>query len=257
MDLTFDTVLAVAVIALLAPVVVQVAPPLRLPAVVLEIVLGIAIGPSGLDWFSIDVPTNVLALFGLGFLLFLAGLEIDPERLKHGDGRVAVGYALSVAIALGVGVAVAVFGETSSPLFIAIALSSTSLGLVVPVLSDAGETNSDFGQSRPRRQLRGRVRVDRPRVLVLLEQRLGNRIDRDWCRAADRGVAVGGDLSAARARAARGSGVSVGRCGEREVHAEGGAGAQCRVELDTAAVRIHERGDDSETEACSTPVSRP
>jgi Kef-type K+ transport system membrane component KefB len=145
-DLSFDTVLAVAVIALLAPVIVQLAPVLRLPAVVLEIVLGIVVGPSGFDWFRIDVPTNVLALFGLGFLLFLAGLEIDPERLKHGAGRVAGAYAFSVALALGVGVVVAVIGETSSPLFIAIALSSTSLGLVVPVLSDAGETNTDFGQ---------------------------------------------------------------------------------------------------------------
>jgi Kef-type K+ transport system membrane component KefB len=146
MDLTFETVLAVAVIALLAPLIVQLAPALRLPAVVLEIVLGILVGPSGLDWFSVDVPTNVLALFGLGFLLFLAGLEIDPQRLRHGAGRVAGAYGVSVALAVGVGAIVALVGQTSSPLFVAIALSSTSLGLVVPVLSDAGETDSDFGQ---------------------------------------------------------------------------------------------------------------
>jgi Kef-type K+ transport system membrane component KefB len=145
-ELSFNTVLAVAVIALLAPLIVQLAPVLRLPAVVLEIVLGIVVGPSGLDWFSIDVPTNVLALFGLGFLLFLAGLEIDPHRLRHGAGRVAGAYGVSLVLALGVGAVVALVGETSSPLFVAVALSSTSLGLVAPVLSDAGETDSDFGQ---------------------------------------------------------------------------------------------------------------
>jgi Kef-type K+ transport system membrane component KefB len=82
----------------------------------------------------------------LGFLLFLAGLEIDPQRLRHGAGRVAGGYGVSLALALGVGAVFALIGETDSPLFVAIALASTSLGLVVPVLSDAGETDTEFGQ---------------------------------------------------------------------------------------------------------------
>jgi len=145
-DLSYDSVLVVAVIALVAPLLVQLAPALRMPAVVLEITLGILVGPSGLDWFHVDIPTEVLAFLGLGFLLFLAGLEIDPERLRHGIGRVGIGYALSLALALGFGLLTGAINETSSPLFVAIALASTSLGLVVPVLRDAGETESEFGQ---------------------------------------------------------------------------------------------------------------
>jgi Kef-type K+ transport system membrane component KefB len=145
-DLSYDTILVVAVIALLAPLLVQLAPALRLPAVVLEITLGIAVGPSGFDWFEVDVPTDVLAFLGLGFLLFLAGLEIDPDRLRHGMGRIGLAYAASFALALAAGGIIELFGDTDNPLFVAVALASTSLGLVVPVLRDAGETDTEFGQ---------------------------------------------------------------------------------------------------------------
>jgi Kef-type K+ transport system membrane component KefB len=145
-ELSFNTLLVVAVIALAAPLLVRLAPPLRLPAVVLEILLGIAVGPSGLDWVEVDVPTDVLARFGLGFLLFLAGLEIDPRKLRGGAGRIAVAFAASFALALVAGIGTDLFGETDAPLFVAIALVSTSLGLVVPVLRDAGQTDTEFGQ---------------------------------------------------------------------------------------------------------------
>lgn len=146
MDLSLGTVLVVAVIALAAPLLVQLAPPLRLPAVVLEIVLGIVVGPSGFDWVEVDVPTDVLALFGLGFLLFLAGLEIDPRRLRGAAARVGLAMLVSLGLALAAGLGVELVRETTSPLFVGIALLSTSLGLVVPVLRDAGETNTELGQ---------------------------------------------------------------------------------------------------------------
>ena len=144
--LSFTNVLAIAAIAVAAPLLVQLAPRARIPAVVLEIVLGIVVGPSGLDLVSIDIPVRVLSLAGLSFLLFLAGLEIDPERLRHGFGRLLVAYGISFVLALGFGELTDVVGETKSPLFVAIAIASTSLGLVVPVLRDAAETDTDFGQ---------------------------------------------------------------------------------------------------------------
>jgi Kef-type K+ transport system membrane component KefB len=49
---------------------------------VLEIVLGILIGPQVLGWVSIDTPIQVLSLLGLAFLLLLSGLEVDFERLR-------------------------------------------------------------------------------------------------------------------------------------------------------------------------------
>jgi Kef-type K+ transport system membrane component KefB len=145
-QLSYDTVLVVAVIAMLAPLIVQLAPSLRLPAVVLEIVIGILVGPSGLDWFEVDISTDVLAFFGLGFLLFLAGLEIEPAKLRHGFGRLSLAWGISIVLALAAGGVVELVGDTNNVLFVAIALSSTSLGLVVPVLRDAGETDTELGQ---------------------------------------------------------------------------------------------------------------
>jgi Kef-type K+ transport system membrane component KefB len=78
----FTNLLIVVVVAFAAPFALGLAPRLRLPAVVLEIVAGIAIGPSGLGWVQIDASVQILALIGLAFLLFLAGLEIDVQRLR-------------------------------------------------------------------------------------------------------------------------------------------------------------------------------
>ena len=78
----FTNLLIVVAAGLLAPLALGFFPRVRLPAIVLEIVLGIVIGPSGLGWAKPDAPVSILALIGLAFLLFLSGLEIDPERLR-------------------------------------------------------------------------------------------------------------------------------------------------------------------------------
>ena len=70
---------------------------LRLPAVVLELVLGIIIGPAVLGWVEIDATISVIALIGLVFLLFLAGLEIEFEQLRGRVLRVtALGWVASL-----------------------------------------------------------------------------------------------------------------------------------------------------------------
>src|SRR4051795_7290662 len=80
------------------------APRLRLPAVVLEIVAGIVVGPSVLGWVEVDETISVLSTLGLAFLLFLAGLEIDFMRLRGPVLRLALtGFGLSFVLALGVG----------------------------------------------------------------------------------------------------------------------------------------------------------
>src|SRR5436309_2584827 len=79
---------------------------LRLPAIVVEILLGIVVGPQLLGWASNDEPVQVLSLIGLAFLLLLAGLEIDFERLRGRLLRITgLGYAVSFGLALIVGYA--------------------------------------------------------------------------------------------------------------------------------------------------------
>jgi Kef-type K+ transport system membrane component KefB len=145
-DFSFKGALYVAVIALAAPVLVNLAPKLRMPAVVLEIVLGILVGPAVLDWVHVDVPLSVLALIGLAFLLFLAGLEIDPARLRGRMARLSGAFLVSLVLAGALAYLFDAIEPIRDPLFVAIVLASTSLGLVVPVLSDAGENSSAFGQ---------------------------------------------------------------------------------------------------------------
>ncbi|MGZ4229480.1 MAG: cation:proton antiporter [Solirubrobacteraceae bacterium] len=113
----------------------------------LEIVLGIVIGPSGLGWVTPDLPVSILALVGLAFLLFLSELEIDLRRLR---GRIlnltALGLVVSFVIALVVGLGLQAGRFVKSPLFVAIVLVATSLGVIVPVLKDSGNISTSFGQ---------------------------------------------------------------------------------------------------------------
>jgi len=136
----------VAVVALLAPLIVRLTD-IRLPEVVLEIGLGIVVGPQVLGWARPDAPVRVLAIIGLSFLLFLSGLEIDFDQLR---GRVlrltATAFLLSFAFAVAAGFALAAGDLVQSPLLIAVILSATSLGIILPVLKDAGETETPFGQ---------------------------------------------------------------------------------------------------------------
>jgi Kef-type K+ transport system membrane component KefB len=147
-DVSFTNLLIVAAVAVLAPLTVGFFSRLRIPAVVLEIIGGIIIGPSVLGWVHVDLPVSILALFGLAFLLFLAGLEIDVHQLRGRLLRFAVlGYLVSLVLAYGAGASFTALGWVSQPLLVTIALSSTALGLVVPVLKDAGQVHSQVGQT--------------------------------------------------------------------------------------------------------------
>jgi Kef-type K+ transport system membrane component KefB len=144
---SFTDLLIVMAVAFAAPLVLGLFPRVRLPSVVLEIVAGIVIGPSLLGIVEVDQSVEVVALVGLGFVLFLAGLEIEFEKLRGSVLRLtALGFALSFGIAVLVGLALSAAGLVETPLLVAIILCATSLGVIVPVLKDAGEISSTFGQ---------------------------------------------------------------------------------------------------------------
>ena len=147
MDFSYGGVLVVVIIAFVAPVVARAVPRLRIPAVALEIVLGIIVGPSVLDWVQMDAPLTVLGSIGLAFLLFLGGLEIDLASLRGRTGRIARSWGLTCIIAGVVGAGLAFLDHGDHAVILAIALSSTSLGLVVPVLRDVGANRDAYGQT--------------------------------------------------------------------------------------------------------------
>src|SRR6201984_1970410 len=114
---SFTNLLIVAGVAVLAPSTVGFFPRLRVPAVVLEIIGGIIIGPSVLGWVHVDLPVQILALFGLAFLLFLAGLEIDVHRLRGRLLRFAVlGYLATLVLGYGAGASFTAIGWVAQPM---------------------------------------------------------------------------------------------------------------------------------------------
>lgn len=145
--MSFTGLVLVCVVAFVAPLLLGLMPKVRLPAVVLEILAGIVIGPAGLKLVSVDEPIRVLSLLGLAFLLFLAGLELDVRLLR---GRVlqltGLGFVMTVVLAYAIAVTLRSAGIVESALLVAICLSATALGVVAPVLKDAGETTTAFGQ---------------------------------------------------------------------------------------------------------------
>jgi Kef-type K+ transport system membrane component KefB len=147
-DVEFIDLLGVLVIALAAPLVLGFLPWLRVPAVVLEIVLGVVVGPSALGWIEADLPVQIVSLLGLAMLLFLAGLEIDVHLLR---GRLLgvslAGYAVSIAVGWVAGAGLEAAGWVDDPLLLAVTLSATSLGLVVAVLKDADAVTGGLGQT--------------------------------------------------------------------------------------------------------------
>jgi Kef-type K+ transport system membrane component KefB len=147
MELHFTNLLIVVAAGFAAPFALGFFPKVRLPAIVFELVLGIVLGPAVLGWVSVDEPVEVMSLIGLAVLLFLAGIEIEFPKLR---GKVLkatlIGFVVSFGIAIVLGLILKEVGLVKQPVFLAVLLCATSLGVLVPVLKDAGQINSTFGQ---------------------------------------------------------------------------------------------------------------
>jgi Kef-type K+ transport system membrane component KefB len=144
---SFSGLLIISLIAVASPILATSVKHVKLPSAVVEIVAGIIVGPSVLAWVKIDQPVNVVALLGLAFLLFLAGLEIDLRATTPRQFRAPLaGFAGSLMLGAVAGAAFHAMGWVRDPFFLAITLAATSLGLVVPVLADAGLAGTVLGQ---------------------------------------------------------------------------------------------------------------
>ena len=136
----------VATAALAGLVVMLLSPKLTIPVVVVELVLGIIIGPQVLDLAQVDPTTDFLGNLGLGMLFFFAGYEIDFERIRGRSLELgAVGWALSLVLAYGIGGILAAAGVIVSYLYTGSAMATTAIGTLIPILSDAGEMRTKFG----------------------------------------------------------------------------------------------------------------
>jgi Kef-type K+ transport system membrane component KefB len=133
-------------VAVLAPLVARLPPFVRMPVVVLELMLGILIGPSGFNWVTSQGAIGFLGEFGLIFLFFQAGFECNPDRIGALPLRLG---ALAWLAALGLTTIFAGFlyliGLVRAPLLVAIVLPTTAFGMLIPILHDSGDLDTDFG----------------------------------------------------------------------------------------------------------------
>ena len=141
---SFLTVVAVGAIAAFAAGVIG--PRLTIPVVVLEIVLGILVGPELLGFAEPDDFLDFFSSLGLGMLFFFAGYEIDFERIRGSPLKLgALGWLLSLVLAYSLGGLLSLTGLILSLLFTGSALATTAIGTLIPILSDAGELRTRFG----------------------------------------------------------------------------------------------------------------
>jgi Kef-type K+ transport system membrane component KefB len=141
-----ESLLVVALVAALAPMIVAALPGPRVPQVVILILAGVLIGPHVLglaDTTGIKLLSNV----GLGFLFLLAGYELDPRLLRARAGRLAMGgWALSAVIAVGAVAGLGSIGFVHDFVPIGLALTTTALGTLLPILHDNDMLSGDFGR---------------------------------------------------------------------------------------------------------------
>src|SRR5215468_5721794 len=141
-----ESLLVVTLVAALTPMIVAALPGPGIPQVVILILAGVLIGPQGLglaDTTGIKLISNV----GLGFLFLLAGYELDPRLLRARAGRLAIiGWVISAVIAVGAVAILGSLGFLRAFVPIGLALTTTALGTLLPILQDNHMLSGDFGR---------------------------------------------------------------------------------------------------------------
>ena len=141
-----QALLVVTLVAALAPMIVAALPGPDIPQVVVLILAGVLIGPQGLGLAS-TTGIKLLSDVGLGFLFLLAGYELDPRLLRAHPGRLAIiGWVISAFIAVGTVAILGSFGFLHAFVPIGLALTTTALGTLLPILHDNNMLSGPFGR---------------------------------------------------------------------------------------------------------------
>lgn len=146
MEVDHADILVVATVAVLAPVLADLSRRAKMPIVVVEIFLGIIVGPQVLGLADTDSFIEALSTFGLAFLFFLAGMEIDFERIRGAAARDGVaGWGISLGLGFAIALVLYLTGVVHATILVGLALSTTALGTLMPMLRDAGILDQRFG----------------------------------------------------------------------------------------------------------------
>jgi Kef-type K+ transport system membrane component KefB len=142
---SFFVIVAVAAVA--AALAAAAPPRLAIPVVVIEILLGILVGPEVLGFAESDEFTQFFSNLGLGMLFFFAGYEIEYRLVRGTPLKLgALGWGMSLAIAYTLALLlIEVGGDHDGLIFLGAAMATTAIGALIPILRDAGEMRTRFG----------------------------------------------------------------------------------------------------------------
>lgn len=159
MHSAYIPLLLITLLAVVVPVIASRLRIVRIPIVVGEILAGIIIGKSGLNLVEPSSTLTFLAEFGFTFLMFLSGLEINLDALRASSSSrkkesrwkqpvplALISFLLTVLLAILIGIGLSQAGLARSPVLMGLILSTTSLGIVVPILKERQMTGSQYGQ---------------------------------------------------------------------------------------------------------------
>ncbi len=154
----FYSLLIIILAAFVVPFITSHVRFVRLPVVIGEIIAGLVLGVSGFNLIETGPLLDFLSAFGFTYLMFLSGLEIDFQTLALALRRKKSAGANPVVLAFGtfgltlflsflISMGLTELGFIRSPWLVTLVLSTTSLGIVVPVLKEKGIINTSFGQT--------------------------------------------------------------------------------------------------------------
>jgi Kef-type K+ transport system membrane component KefB len=146
-DVDTSSFFVIVLIAAIAAITVAIVPKgMAPPVVVLELMLGIVVGPEALNLARSSDFIDFFSNLGLGMLFYFAGYEIDFERIRGAPMKLgALGWAMSVGLAYGIGGVLAAGGVVVSFLYTGSALATTAIGTLIPILKDSGGLKTRFG----------------------------------------------------------------------------------------------------------------
>jgi len=146
-EFSYSSLLLLSLVAAASPLLAEIPLGLRMPIVVLEIVLGITVGPHVLGWATPGPTIAVLSNLGLAFLFFLAGMEIDFEELRGTPlERATEGWIISALLAAALVGGLWWMGVVKAPLLVGLALTTTAIGSLIPILRDGGVLETTLGR---------------------------------------------------------------------------------------------------------------
>jgi Kef-type K+ transport system membrane component KefB len=145
---SFASLLWIALCAVVAPLLAGLVPRRLVPEVVILLIAGVLVGPYGLGLASTDDAIGILRELGLGMLFLLAGYEIEVSELTGRSGRRALlTWLLCLGLALAVVFVIGLSGAIQAEVAVAIALCSTALGTLLPILKDGALLNTRVGRA--------------------------------------------------------------------------------------------------------------